>query len=99
MDISNPGSPVTVGNVSTPADVEGIAVYGDRAYVAIRDEALGIIDISDPSHPVFLQTVSAGDLGAAAQDGNALDVALSPDGRYAYVPDYWQGLIVYQVAE
>jgi hypothetical protein len=60
VDVSNRTSPVVVGNCATPRGGSVVCVSGNYAYVSIDMEMytdLGIIDVSDPVHPVFVKSV------------------------------------------
>jgi hypothetical protein len=52
----------------------GIAVYGDRAYIAAKGQGLKVVDIADPTHPTELPGVSTADPvhGVAVAGANVL---------------------------
>jgi hypothetical protein len=90
IDISDPTNPAYAGSYDTPGSARGIAIAGDRAYVA--DGSLGglqVIDISDPTNPVAA--------GAWAGPYATLGVALS--GDYAYVAEGDSGLQVIDISD
>ena len=66
-----------VGNYKTPASAYGVALSGNYACVADGNSGLQIIDISDPTHPLFVSSY--------AMPGAAGDVVVR--GQYAYVND------------
>ncbi len=54
-----PGAPYTrVGTVALPSENEGVAVMGRYAFVAGGQAGLHMIDFSNPSRPVLLQTIN-----------------------------------------
>jgi hypothetical protein len=69
-DISNPNSPVKIGQGITPSVVRGIYVSGDYAYVADYSAGLRIIDISAPASPVEVGFLN---LGGQAYDVHVVD--------------------------
>ena len=73
-DVSDPSTPLVVGQMVLPDPPEGIAIWGSHAYVAHAD-GLSVIDIGVPSAPVQVGYLDTPDY--------ALDVAAA-DG-YAYV--------------
>lgn len=77
-DVSNPASPVLVGSLETGGYPSGVAVAGDRAFIAEGTDGgnLRVIDISNPANPTLLGTIST---------SKALDVEVR-DGL-AYVAD------------
>jgi hypothetical protein len=88
VSILNPTHPVLRGSVDLPEACEGcdLAVAGSYAYVA--DWAgLVIIDISIPTAPTIVTTVSS---------TTPADVALQ--GSYAYVTDEYQGMNVIDIS-
>ena len=48
-----------VGSVATPDYALGVAVAGDRAYVACFESGLRVVDISNPSAPVIVGSMRA----------------------------------------
>ncbi|MBI2862472.1 MAG: hypothetical protein HYX89_06610 [Chloroflexi bacterium] len=85
LDISNPASPVVIGQSPVLPDwVQGVAVSGSYAYVADYDYGLRIINVANPASPF--------EAGYYDTPGFAYGVALS--GGYAYVADTWGGLLI-----
>ena len=82
LDVSNPASPVYLGQVVTPSVISGIFVSGTYAYVADGWEGLRVIDVSNPTAPV--------EVGFYDTGWYAWDVYVS--GSYAYVADWLDGL-------
>jgi hypothetical protein len=78
LDISNPVSPVILGNVDTPGSARAVVVAGAVAYVADWDSGLQVIDISNPTAPTIV--------GSVDTPGSAGGVAVS--GTLVYVADY-----------
>ncbi len=53
IDISDPSTPISVGNVSVPG-ATGIAVSGNTAYVPSAEDGFTTCDITDPTNPSVL---------------------------------------------
>lgn len=84
--LADPANPVQIGEFSPfPLAANGVAVHGDRAYVA-GDTYYGLLeeDISDPTNPV--------QVGSYDTPGSGQRVAYA-DGRI-YVADYDAGLTI-----
>lgn len=87
-DLADPANPQPVGSCALPVSIGAyptdVAVSGNYAYVALRAGGLHIVDVSDPTHPVGVNTFE-GDLvtTVAARDG-ALFVA---DGGHIHAYD------------
>ena len=54
LDISDISRPRQVGTYPTPDGVLGIALQGQVAYLAARNEGLIILDVSNPAAPTTL---------------------------------------------
>jgi hypothetical protein len=55
LDVADPAHPVRVGWL--PGDVQGLAVVGNYAYLAMNDtpSTIGVVDISAPTNPVAVE--------------------------------------------
>ena len=71
----------------------GIAVRPPLAYLASAEGGLHILDVSDPSRPLWV-----GNIGGGTARFSAIDVALSDDGTIAYVARA-EGLEVIDVSD
>ncbi len=61
FDVTDPATPTQTGRtVPFGAMITALAINGSRAYVGTDSAGLGIVDLSDPAHPVFSQTVATG---------------------------------------
>ena len=89
FDITNPQSPVPVGDTYTPGFAYYVHVSGSYAYVADYDDGLRIIDVSDPANPF--------EAGYYDTGGKARGVHVS--GSYAYVADGYAGLRIIDVSD
>ncbi len=76
LDVSNPSSPVIVGNYATEYSILDVAVSGNYVYAADSNDLI-IIDATTPSSPTLV--------GSYETIGSANGVAIS--GNYAYVAD------------
>jgi hypothetical protein len=88
IDISNPASPVIVGNLGSPLNYpSGVRVSGSLAYVA---DAYGlyVIDVSNPASPTIVGSVST--------TGSGGGIAIS--GSYVWMCDGYAGLQVIDVS-
>ena len=82
FDVSNPASPSQRGLFSFTATNQGavsVAVLGNLAVVGLNSGELKVLDISNITSP----SVSGGLSGF----GQPYDIAMSADGRYAFVSD------------
>lgn len=83
-DVSAPTSPKTRGNLGFPSlggtgPARALAIWGDKAVVGVDAGQLKILDISNINMPL--------ERGALTNVGLPSGVAISADGRYAYVID------------
>ena len=85
FDISNAANPIQVAVIDTTGSAEGVAVSGDKLYVADWSAGLRVIDISNPLSPVETAVVDT--------PGYAYGVAVA--GGYVYVADHAAGLRVF----
>jgi hypothetical protein len=83
IDISDPASPVEVGNLYEALAVYGVAIAGNRAYLG--NGYVTVVDVSNPQAPS-----EVGHYG----DANAFGMAVS--GIYAYVASWGAGLRIYE---
>jgi len=77
------------GRCDTADYAEGVAVMGDYAYVADRENGLVIIDITDRTDPQ-----EVGHLDTADWARGVVVV-----GDYAYVADYHEGLVIVDISD
>ena len=56
VDVSDPGTPTTVGSLTIPNSVV-VASHGNRAYVGTTTHRIHLVDISDPATPVEVSSV------------------------------------------
>jgi hypothetical protein len=85
VDISNPSSPQNVGHVFTPGYAYDLVVAGRYVYVTVggyAPEALTAYDVSDPTSPTLLTSVTLGD--------SPTGIALS--GDHVFTTD-WLGVL------
>jgi len=88
FDISDPTNPTQVGSCSMPNIPYGIAISGDRAFVAENHYShIRVVDISDPTKPTLM--------GGCSTPGQANGVVIS--GDYAFVESGDSGLQVVKV--
>src|SRR5262245_48158291 len=78
--------PLGRGEWAAPTNSEAFAVQvlGNKAYVALGDSGMAVLEVSDPERPVRL--------GGCDTPGFAEGIAVA--GNYAYVADWDQGLQV-----
>ncbi len=98
VDVSNKSAPVVASNLDlgTPIAQE-IIISGNRAFVAMRQNGLAVVDISNPTNPVLLSRHTARYFGPWATGSSwAYDMVLY--GSYLYVADNLRGRIsIYEV--
>ena len=82
FNISNPYNPNLVSYYTTPGSAHDIHVSGDYAYIADLDFGLQIIDISDPSNPIF---------SGSYITPIPWSWGVSVSGDYAYLADHEDG--------
>lgn len=87
VDVSNPLAPVMKGKLALGKDVNGVAIKGNRAYLATNDSAgeIIIVDISDPMSPSVIKSVNMPGSGIANDvyfdlARNRAFLAREPDG-------------------
>ncbi|MFN6271418.1 MAG: DUF4347 domain-containing protein [Microcystis sp.] len=86
-DDINPPTPTFISKYDTPGWAFGVEVVGNYAYLADYDSGLQIIDISNPTNPIFK--------GNYDTDG-AWDVEVV--GNYAYLADGSSGLQIINIS-
>jgi hypothetical protein len=85
---STPDVPVQVATYKDHAGIDGVKVFGDRAYLFDYGEGLVVLDISNPARPARL-----GNYHSPAYFGRMTKV-----GDLLYVSDYWNGLTILNVS-
>jgi hypothetical protein len=92
FDVSSPANPSVVAVLDTPGDSMGIALSGERAYLAEDsfglDGGLRVVDVSSPSDPV--------EIGFVRTMGFARDLSIA--GDHAFVVDRPDRLAVFEVS-
>ncbi len=59
FDVSNPNAPIKLASINTGAGLRSLSIKGNYAYVANQGTSqLQIIDISNPSNPVLVKSMS-----------------------------------------
>ena len=91
LDISNVSQPSELGRVRTDGAVYGINISGSYAYIADGSNGLAIINISNPSAPVFVGSCNPGYAGSMSYDVAVL-------GSYAYVAQDNVGLVIVNIS-
>ena len=90
LDISNPASPVFVGQtVPMPQPIQDVVIAGAYAYIADGEAGLRVVNLAVPAEPV--------EVGFADTPGDARGVVVA--GSYAYMADYTGGLRVISIAD
>ncbi len=79
IDISDPANPQRVGEYTYSEKLWDVAVSGNYAYLAVKSDALVVINISDPTNPTFAGQAFAGGGGCVAVSGDYLYMAVSTD--------------------
>ena len=78
VDISNPLAPVTLGSVSTNANVYNVQVAGKYIYTYNSNNNMQIIDIGNPSAPSVVSTT------VLTAYGSSVDLGMVIAGKYLY---------------
>lgn len=89
VDVSNPLSPVRIGNNSLSTWSRDCCNVGDYVYMADRDDGLVIYDVSNKRSPLRTAVISL--------YGYEEGVFVKDD--YAYVPCDWSGLSIVDVSD
>jgi hypothetical protein len=80
LDVADPAVPRVQGSLLLEGLSDGLAVAGERAYLALdgsEQDTLHVLDVSDPTQLVGV--------GQVALLGTGPNVALGPSAHYAYV--------------
>jgi hypothetical protein len=86
VNVSDPSRPFRTASLSLPQGTTvGVAVSGNKAYVAASSAGLQVVDVSDPRNPVRIGAFNTG--SNASQD-----VVVA--GNRAYVADFFRLLVV-----
>jgi len=86
VDVSNPANPTEIISFSGSGMPTGVAVLGNRLYVAAGNGGLDVFDLSDPRSPALASSVKT--------PGNAHGLAVQ--GSTVYVADESGGLTILQ---
>lgn len=90
LDLCDPAYPLLLGQSPVlPGIVDGLALRGDRAFVALRAGGLGVLDVSDPAAMAL----------TARRDVYGLAAAVFLDGARAYVLAGAGGMAMFDVAQ
>lgn len=102
VDITLPGRPIHKGSLVDGTggaklkflhgieQAQAIAVVGNYAYIAVfQNEALEIVDVSNPAAPVHRSSLVDGTDGAKLKGANSICIS----GRYAYIASFNSGAL------
>ena len=89
LDVRDRSNPQWVGELNTAGWAYGVAVSGNRAFVADGDAGLQVIDVSDPFHPQWV----------AGHDTSGTAYAVTVSGLYVYVADGDGGLVILRIED
>ncbi len=89
LDISQPESPVGLGELLLRDEIDDIVVRGQTTYVAAGNWGLQILDTSDPNDPVVI-----GNFDEWAGSYSMAFLGIAVDEPYVYAADHWKGLVV-----
>ena len=81
VDISDPATPIVVGNTATAGAPISVAVAGNHVYL-VMGSGLQVADVSDPQSPVIVGDALMGRDGIAAY-------AVAVAGSYADLASGW----------
>ncbi|WP_432823828.1 LVIVD repeat-containing protein, partial [Trichloromonas sp.] len=94
-DVSDPAQPRARGFVATSDLILKMIIRGKRAYLAVKEEGVAIVDLGDPDHPRLLGTARLPwpeQAFASYQD-------ISLNGEVLYVANGRAGLHVFDVGD
>jgi hypothetical protein len=85
IDISTPASPtlfgnLDLGNTDFRDGIQDLSIIGNRLYALSINQGLSLVDISNPSNPFIIHSISI--------DGAGSSQTFSLDGDYAYITGY-----------
>ena len=92
VDVSTPASSGKLGSYNTAGGPSCIAVVGKRAYVCDSYQGVRILDVSNPTNPAPIGSVS----GATLNNGMASDLAVQ--GDFLYVANGANGTRVFSIS-
>ncbi len=86
-------APVEVGHLDLPGSANWIAKHGNYAYVSLKTNGIATVDISNPTHPQLVSTVTQYQLDRS--DG-LVQVEVSADGSRLFAVDdkFYKGVYV-----
>jgi ELWxxDGT repeat protein len=91
IDISNPGKPHKLGQLSSVGYAYDVAVQGSFAYLPDWfSGSLRIVDISDPRSPV---------LAGSSNNNQALAYGIAVSASYAYLSAFDRGLLILDISD
>jgi len=100
VDLSDPARPRRVGSIEVSGFTCDVQLAGDLAYVVSYFDGVHVIDVSDPARPRPVDHFQQGVYwDAAGWDNLACYQCIKIAGSYAYVTDYYSGLLVIQIGE
>lgn len=85
---------VRVDNGAKISRPQSVAVSGNYAYLVSEDNALEIVDVTDPAHPVHRSSILHGDSGAVINSPKSVFVS----GDYAYIVSYGNALEIINIS-
>jgi len=99
VDLSDPAKPRRAGSIEVSGFTCDVQVAGDLAYVVSYYDGVHVIDVSDPARPRPVDHFQQGVYwDNAAWDNIACYQCIKVVGSYAYVTEYYSGLLVFQIA-
>ncbi len=90
FNVSNPSDPQWIGSYQGGGTSYGMAIRGNRAYLAVRTRGLVIVDISDPSNLRLISECHCVD---------CLPLSVTVYEPYVYVVDRFNGLEIYNIED
>jgi hypothetical protein len=99
VDLSDPAKPRRVGSIEVSGFTCDVQVAGNLAYVVSYYDGVHVIDVSDPARPRPVDQFQQGVYwDNAAWDNIACYQCIRIAGKYAYLTEYYSGLLAVQIA-
>ncbi|MEA3196796.1 MAG: hypothetical protein QOF32_848, partial [Gammaproteobacteria bacterium] len=98
VDISDPAHPRRLASLELSGFCSDLQIADGKAYIAAYYDGLHVVDIHDPMNPVPIDHFQQGVYrDAAAWDNIGCYQSIDISGDYAYVTEYYSGMLVLRI--
>lgn len=91
VSCESPGNMFQVAELESMGNPTHVIVQNNVAYVSTRSGGLAVMDVSDPTNPIHIESIETGFW--------TMEALVSPDNYYLYVTDFYTGLNVFSLAD